>query len=125
MTYIVNHQHRNALFASQKSQWCIPEADEVSCYEKAFLNGWIFSSSYWGVYTPATTPTKLGISPCQQDLYIAKFVSNQAKWHGYPVAHWLSPYDKPAAAVLNQWVAAGYINTAKKAKIHRGKKCAL
>jgi hypothetical protein len=125
MTYIANPQHRDANFAGKKSQWIIPVSAEISCYNNSVLSGWLSNSSYWSVYAPTNCPTKLGISPCQQDLYIAKFVEDQAKWHGYPVAHWLSPYDKPAENVLNQWVAAGYINSAKKSKIHRGKKCAL
>jgi len=57
---------------------------------------------------------------------IAKFVADeQNNWHGYPVAHWLSPWDKPDISILKEWKDSGIINKAKMAKIHRGYKCSL
>jgi len=70
-------------------------------------------------------PAILGISPCKNDLYIAKFVSDQGSWHGYPVAHWLSPFDKPDLQTLAAWEKQGLITSSKKSKIHRGKRCSL
>jgi hypothetical protein len=126
MTYIPNPQHRNTQFAQAKSQWIISTADELTCYTTASSQGWGTSESYWGVHTPGGSPVQLGVSPQSLfDLFMAKFVGNQGQWHGYPVAHWLSPFDKPPADILKKWQSAGFINRAKLAKIHKGKKCSL
>lgn len=125
MVYRHHPQHRSAAFANKKSQWCITPPDETACYNLATLSGWIANGAYWGLHVlngGVPAPSLLGTSPKNDNLFIAKFVSNQGVWHGYPVAHWLSPFDKPTMDVLNSWNAIGYINRAAKAKIHRGKK---
>ena len=125
VTYISNPHHRSAGHNAVKSQWNISIADEMQCYLGAVENHWMANNSYWGLHLIEVRPVVLGSAPSNDALYIAKFVSNQGIWHGYPVAHWLSPYDKPQMPVLESWVAGGFINRAKKARIHRGKKCAL
>lgn len=125
MPYIHNPHHRSIGYAGVKSQWKISVAEESQCYQTAVIKRWLGGESYWGLHIQGVVPCVLGVAPSNDSLYIAKFVSNQDVWHGYPVAHWLSPYDRPRIAVLADWVANGYINRAKKARIHRGKKCAL
>jgi hypothetical protein len=126
MTYISNPQHRNSQYAQTKSQWVIPAQDEVGCFSTAAAKGWVSETACWGIFIPGGLPTQLGVSPrAEFDLYLAKFVVNQGLWHGYPVAHWLSPFDKPPSEILRSWVDNGYINRAKFAKIHKGKKCGL
>lgn len=126
MTYTPNPQHRNNSFASAKSQWSIAISDEIACYNNAQTKHWLANASYWGLHLPTGVPAQLGISPSAQfQLYLAKFVEDQGNWHGYPVAHWLSPFDKPPVSVLKCWQYEGYINKAKLAKIHRGKQCSL
>lgn len=125
MSYQIHPHHRSAGHASTKSQWLISVADEQNCYTQAVANKWHANDSYWGLHLVLLSPGVLGSAPSNDPLYIAKFVSDQGNWHGYPVAHWLSPYDKPQMLVLKKWEDVGYINRATKARIHRGKKCAL
>lgn len=125
MPYIHNPHHRSQGYAHLKSQWRISTQEESDCYENAVARNWIEADSYWGLHVRGVAPSILGVAPSNDSLYIAKFVCDQDNWHGYPVAHWLSPYDKPQIGVLTSWEQSGLINRAKKARIHRGKKCAL
>lgn len=128
MPYTPNPQHRNHQFAMQKSQWQIGVPDEQACYQQSRLQTWTCGRFYWGVHAVGNRAGTLGISPrpdCE-DLFVAKFVSDQQdNWHGYPVAPWLSPFDKPSHDVLAAWCEIGYITAAQKSKLHRGKKCVL
>jgi hypothetical protein len=128
MPYTPHPQHRSAEFAAVKSQWSIAVDDEHLCYQTAEVNGWSCSRFYWGLHAPMKTPTQLGVSPLpdRYPLQIAKFVGDSVgNWHGYPVAHWLSPFDKPDAPVLQIWYSTGFISRPTMAKIHRGKRCSL
>jgi hypothetical protein len=128
MAYIPHPQHRNTAFASQKSQWTIAEADEHRSYEMATIGGWSYDGCYWSLHLIGTAPAPLGVSPFPNNfsLHIAKFVGDPAgDWHGYPVAPWLSPFDKPDTNVLISWLNAGLIGRPTMAKIKRGKRCAL
>ena len=128
MAYTPHPQHRSAAFANQKSQWVIAVGDEVQCYQMATVNNWAHAGVYWGLHLQAQSPAPLGHAPhpLASALHIAKFVGDTlGNWHGYPVAHWLSPFDKPQANVLTQWVQSGYISRPAMGKIHRGKRCAL
>ena len=123
MPYTPKPDHRNG--SPQKSQWCISVTDEEQCYATAASKNWGNSVNYWGLHFPQDAPQKLGTSPASDPLFIAKFVSNQGNWHGYPIAHWLSPFDKPDEHILDMWSTEGLISSTKKSKIHRGKKCVL
>lgn len=128
MPYTPNNQHRNAQFSRVKSQWSIPLADEVTCFHRANLYDWAANDGKWGLHIGQAGPYPLGVAPppASCELHIAKFVHDtHDNWHGYPVAHWLSPFDKPDQSVLIAWVAMGLISRPSMAKIHRGKKCAL
>ncbi|CAD5373565.1 hypothetical protein RA210_U360005 [Rubrivivax sp. A210] len=127
MAYIPHPQHRNAAFASQKSQWSISVLEETQTFTSALAAEWTANDAVWGLYLVQAVPVILGTTalPNQFEVQIAKFVGNQGDWHGYPVAHWLAPYDRPAYAVLEKWRNGGIINKAKFAKIYRGKRCSL
>ena len=128
MAYLPHPHHRSAGHAHQKSQWSIAVNEEQLCYAAATVNGWSCGGCYWGLHLAGNSPAALGVSPLpdQETLHIAKFVGNAAgDWHGYPVAHWISPHDKPDPIVLQAWMNSGFINRAKFSKIHRGKRCAL
>lgn len=127
MPYTPHPHHRDAIYAAQKSQWCISINEEHACYATATAETWTSGGYYWGLHVVGHAPAVLGTAPlpAQYPLKIAKFVGNQDEWHGYPVAHWLSPFDKPGAEVLRQWVISGLINRPAMAKVHRGKKCTL
>lgn len=126
MPYQPHPHHRDLAYANLKSQWCIPHAAEVSVFERAMDSGWLARDSYWGLYVVNATTEVLGFtaSPEFRRVKLAKFVgAENALWHGYPVAHWLSPWDKPALSVLRAWKEAGLIDQHAFAKIHRGKPC--
>lgn len=64
--------------------------------------------------------------PAVDPLHIAKFVCDrEGNWHGYPVAHWISPFDKPGEVVVMNWYYQGHISRPAMSKILRGKRCAL
>lgn len=123
--YTPNPQHRNAAYANQKSQWTIPIPDEYTCYNTATASGWCGAQCGWGLHLEQGVPAPVGSSSRANQLYIAKFVQDQNVWHGYPIAHWLSPFDKPSDATLQSWEASGFINRATRARIYRGKRCSL
>lgn len=128
MPYLPHPHHRSAAFAGQKSQWTIAINEEVNCYQTATVQAWTCGGCYWGLHLAGQAPSVLGIAPLpmQFSLHIAKFVGDPAgNWHGYPVAHWLSPFDKPDVAVLESWFDSGLINRPTMSKIHRGKRCVL
>ncbi|WP_196061561.1 MULTISPECIES: hypothetical protein [unclassified Serratia (in: enterobacteria)] len=130
MPYIPNPQHRNAAFAAQKTQWIVPLVIEEECYNKARQEEWAFKACYWAIYwDPVESKvTELGVAPppISCNVHIAKFVSDSHdNWHGYPVAHWRAPFDRPDTTVLRKWLQDGLITTPKMSKIIRGKKCAL
>lgn len=128
MAYVPHPQHRSAVFARQKSQWTISLPDEQHCYQVSLDSQWNCGSHYWGLYVADDIPSALGTSPqpAQEPLHIAKFVGDtQGNWHGYPVAPWLSPFDKPNESVLKIWLTSGLIKKQAFSKIHRGKKCVL
>lgn len=121
--YQPHPHHRDATRSNQKSQWLITIPDEVACFLTAYASNWGDGHNYWGVYTPNGKPAILGSTPVSPVAFVAKFVG--PVWHGYPVAHWVAPYDRPAMAVLNNWEESGIITRPTKSKIRRGKKCAL
>lgn len=130
MPYKANLLHRNTGYSNQKSQWSITLVDETKCYSSAVVQNWNHNNCYWGLHivAGAHSPQVLGKStpPSSCNVQVAKFVGNtQGEWHGYPVAHWLSPYDKPGESVLRDWLAKGIINNSVFSRIHRGKKCVL
>ena len=126
MPYRHHPHHRQAAYARQKSQWTISETIELAVYQNSVNNNWLADTAYWGLHLKGYIAHQLGVSrqPSSDGLKIAKFVVDQQNnWHGYPVAHWISPWDNPSDEILRKWKAAGIINKAKMAKIHRGQKC--
>ncbi|MBN3138130.1 hypothetical protein [Pectobacterium punjabense] len=130
MPYTPNPQHRNRNFANKKSQWSISIIDENNCYNAASDSHWEFNNCLWGLYLlpQSLAPQVLGLSPSPSlhSLQMAKFVGDElGNWHGYPVAHWMSPYDKPGENILKDWCDRGIIRKVIFSKIRRGKKCVL
>ena len=128
MPYVPHPHHRSPGFAYKKSQWTITEAEEVNAFNDAVQNAWQGDDCFWGLHLVANQPCVLGISPPpdSENLKLAKFVSNDAvNWHGYPVAHWRCPWDRPAMHVLRAWNEAGIVDWPAVARISRGKKCSL
>jgi hypothetical protein len=124
MNYCPKADHRQP-GALHKSQWTISVADERSCFELAATSSWRARESYWGVYVPGGSAEILGVSqaPERHPVFIAKFITNQSEWHGYPVAHWRSTYDKPSTDILEEWRARGYIRKKTVKRVIGGRRC--
>ena len=130
MPYSPNLQHRNTGYALQKTQWIVSIPIEVECYNTARQEDWLYNNCYWGIHWDPVEAkaTELGVAPppLSCNVHMAKFVcDSHDNWHGYPVAHWRAPFDRPDTAVLRKWFEHGYISSPKMSKIIRGKKCAL
>ena len=126
MIYNPHAHHRNA--TPGKSQWTIAVPLETACFDYAVAQNWTFSSAYWGLHLAGKTAQDLGDEHSGGQVVkvqTAKFVANQNVWHGYPVAHWLSPHDKPADVILKSWHVAGHISKATRRRIGKGTKCKL
>jgi hypothetical protein len=121
--YTPHPHHRSAAYSGVKSQWAIPVPEETGCFYRAYQAPWSSKGAYWGLYLVDDRPVVLGSTPISAEAYMAKFVGPH--WHGYPVVHWESPFDRPESSVLDQWQRAGYLRKAAKSKIIRGKRCAL
>jgi hypothetical protein len=128
MPYSQHPHHRSVEHSGQKSQWTITVQEEVEAYKSAVIGGWRCDHYFWGLHLVESKPQFLGTSPSPEGVYlhIAKFVEGTPdSWHGYPVAPWLSPYDKPGMEVLKAWEVSGFISKSTRSRIHRGKRCAL
>ena len=128
MIYTPNPQHRSRAFAGIKSQWTISLPEEKGCFDLAASADWFGNDCYWGLNVGGGSVQPIGMAPppigCP--LHVAKFVGDSHEnWHGYPVAHWIAPWDRPTEVILISWKVYGFISKAQMAKIHRGKKCAL
>ena len=126
MKYKPHPHHRNG--TPGKSQWTIPVPQEAACFDYAVNHSWIFSSAYWGLHLAGQAAQDLGDEHRGRQVLpvrTAKFVEDQNVWHGYPVAHWLSPHDKPADVILKSWQVAGHITKATRRRIGKGTKCKL
>jgi hypothetical protein len=128
LPYTPNPQHRSRAFAGIKSQWTVPVNDEITCFEDATSAHWFAKDCYWGLKVNEGSILPLGTAPPPDscNAHFAKFVGDShMNWHGYPVAHWISPWDRPAQSILSVWKDGGYISKVQMARIVRGKKCAL
>lgn len=128
LAYQPHIHHRSQQYAAQKSQWTIPIGEEHACYALSVQQNWASANDYYGLHMQGNVPQPLGVTrlPEAITVCIAKFVSADGiDWHGYPAAHWLSPYDKPDEHILQAWLASGLISMPKFRKIHGGKKCSL
>lgn len=124
MNYSPKRDHRHP-GAHQKSQWTISETEEERCFRLSAAAAWTSLSSYWGVHAPGGAAEYLGLSqaPERSPVFIAKFVGDQVDWHGYPVAHWRSPHDKPSTPILEDWYAKGYIRKKTIKRVIGGRRC--
>jgi len=128
VNYTPNPQHRNSSFSSQKSQWTIPLFEEIDCFTKAANAPWFGNDCYWGFCLGHSSLRPVGVAPPPHScpVHFAKFVGDTMQnWHGYPVAHWVAPFDKPPQVVLKVWADDGILTKPQFARIVRGKKCAL
>ncbi len=127
MSYTPHDKHRDQ--TPNASQWLITDGEEAASFDQASRQQWGTHVVLWGLHLVANAPAVLGYDllagSVRVEVMIAKFVENQGNWHGYPVAHWLQPDDKPNSQVLDSWKVLGYINKAARRKIGKGLRCTL
>lgn len=119
-------QHRRYT-NSNKSQWLISIAEELSCFTLCYEKQWIDADCGWGVHLVNNRMQILGKNNVG-DLYkIAKFVyGNQAGfWHGYPADYRGKNQDRPSYVVLESWREEGIIRKHQIRKIRSGMACNL
>jgi len=123
--YVINIQHRNGNLA--KSQWTIPQLEEVGCFTHAKAQGWFSLKEGWGLHFVATRPHLLGVARNRAvALFIAKFVgSDETNWHGYPADYRHNHHDIPSGQVLKTWLDQSVLPKAKIRKITKGQPCSL
>lgn len=115
--YTVNYQHRGLLSITQKSQWTINEWDELKLFIKAQTYNWICEKeNLWSI------DDKFNVIGEDQNgaLFLAKFVVDQACWHGYPVSS-KRHGDRPPSDTLKSWVEQKIITKSTASKIAQGK----
>ncbi len=124
--YVIHPHHRNGM--RTKSQWTIPQPEEMSCFSDSYLTIWRTHGAGWGLHVINLTPNFLGISKDQlRNLFIAKFVckAGQQEWHGYPADHQIHTQDRPTTEILNSWLNSNILPAAKIRKISKGQPCSL
>jgi hypothetical protein len=126
LVYQVHPNHRNG--RADKSQWTIPQGDEIQCFQQADARTWLLVNRGWGLHIQNGGPQLLGLSQDRdRALFVAKFVSSAAPvvWHGYPADHQRHPQDIPAPEILKAWLDSGLLIPAKIRKLSRGQPCNL
>lgn len=124
MSYRPNNRHRDR--TPGKSQWTIPEVDELACFTLATAQGWCLADVGWGLHCPNTDPQYLGVAQDHHtEVFLAKFVNGAGEWHGYPADHQRKPQDIPLESILNSWMTRQLLSPAKVRKIVRGQPCTL
>ncbi|MDT3777058.1 hypothetical protein PJI16_05730 [Nitrospira sp. MA-1] len=127
--YAPNPSHRNG--NNRKSQWIIPQTQEIDCFSKAESNGWLYQHEGWGLHCPNGAPVFLGrLARSHKETFIAKFVNSrstrqQALWHGYPADHQNNAQDIPETEILKKWLMLNLLKAAKIRKIIKGQPCSL
>lgn len=124
---VYNHHpaHRNN--TPRKSQWLIPEHEELRIFELCLARTWIVGTFGWGLHLVNGHPDYLGVAQDRvTQVFIAKFVREPAapNWHGYPAEH-SRTWDRPDDTVLEMWLLGDVLPPAKVRKISKGQPCKL
>lgn len=126
VVYEAHPDHRNG--TRHKSQWLIPEPDEVKSFRLSHASDWLVNQVGWGLHLANNRPAVLGTSSDRmRQLFVARFIDGSANdiWHGYPADHVRRNTDIPNQGLLKEWMDSGYLKPAKVSKIVRGKPCNL
>ncbi|MDG6774616.1 hypothetical protein QCB45_09745 [Thiomicrorhabdus sp. ZW0627] len=115
--YKVNHVHRGGLPIHQKSQWTVPEWDELRLFLMGYDRNWVDGKN--NIWNVAQNMGAIGRDTAG-DLSVAKYVCNQNEWHGYTVSPKRNG-DKPPSEVVKTWVAEGIIKKKDGTNIMQGK----
>jgi hypothetical protein len=122
--YTPNPLHRN--WTSGKSQWTVQVAEEVAIFTNVHTSSWIEAGVGWGVYYNNGAIDYLGIAQDHiTQVFLAKFVSDQNTWHGYPADHQRNRKDIPPPSITKRWLQNNILPRAKVRKILRGESCKL
>lgn len=119
--YTPNVVHRN--LAQGKSQWTIPEAEEIQCFRNSDESGWVSDVVGWGLHDIKGSIGYVGIDRNGAGAVVAKFIdsSPSGAWHGYPA----SQTERPSESVLANWLNRELLRPKAIKNISRGMRCYL
>lgn len=118
--YLISQKHRGQP-TDEISIWELSFEEEVDCFSTSHHKGWNSGPTGWGCHlNGAGTLQVLGRNLKNPQLRIAKFVSNQELWHGYPADIRNKPHDKPLPSILSAWFEEKVITKAIMSRIKQG-----
>lgn len=118
--YLCSSKHRGNP-THDISVWLVDLDAEVTCFTVCYQSGWHNGTNGWSFLASGMQQLlRLGHNLRNQDLLIAKFVTDQNQWHGYPADIRHKPADKPLPTILSAWLAAGHISKALMSRIKQG-----
>jgi hypothetical protein len=118
--YLVSPKHRGKP-TNDVSVWVVDVATEIACFTTCYQSGWHNGHSGWSfVVAGVRQLLTLGHNLRNPQLLIAKFVTDQNQWHGYPADVRHKPADKPLPPILLNWFQNGFISKSLMTRIKQG-----
>jgi hypothetical protein len=113
-SYKIHSEHRWRGDFRKKSRWTITTDDEYGCFCDCHPRaGWFDGDIGWGLHIRNTRPVVLGKFVPRggdpdhpEDTSFAKFVSQNDKWHGFPIN---LKRDEIPDDVVDKWFEQGLI----------------
>lgn len=120
VNYLSSPKHRGKP-TNDISVWLIDVPAEVACFTTCYQNDWHNGHSGCGfVVAGVQQLLTLGHNLRNPQLVIAKFVTDQNVWHGYPADVRHKPADKPLPPILLRWFQGGFISKSLMTRIKQG-----
>ena len=118
--YLSSPKHRGNP-TNEISVWVVDVDTELGCFTTCYQNGWHNGNSGWSFVAAGILQLlTLGHNLRSPELVIAKFVSGQNLWHGYPADVRHKPADKPLPHILLNWFQNGFISKSLMTRIKQG-----
>jgi hypothetical protein len=122
--YAPNPVHRDR--TQGKSQWTVTLPEEVAIFTRTYVSFWVQANEGWGLYYNNGVIAYLGKARNHlTKVFLAKFVSDQNLWHGYPVDYQQSEKDIPPTSITNLWLQDGILPAPTLRKIIKRQPCKL
>lgn len=103
------------------SVWVVDIDTELACFTSCYQNSWHDGLNGWSFIAAGVRQLlRLGHNLRSPELMIAKFVTDQNQWHGYPADIRHKPSDKPLPAILANWLQNGFISKSFMTRIKQG-----
>jgi len=118
--YLFYSKHRGTP-TDEISVWVVDFDTELSCFDICYKKGWHNGAYGWGLISAGVNQLlRLGENLRNDQLIIAKFVTDQNQWHGYPADLRHKPADKPLPNILLKWFSERLISKAIMSRIKQG-----